>query len=316
MTSLPNEHEPDDQLVVRYLVGSLAEDEIERLDELSIADDRFAEHLRAVENDLVDAYVRGDLSGDTLEGFKTHYLASPAAQDKVTFAEALLNYQRSAARAPELAPGRQGSGVARLVPQWGWAVAAMLCLGVTGYLLLDNNRLRHEMADASRARAALEAHEQQLQRQVDQQRSTGAEAAKELTQARDALGQRQGPVEASQQSARPVMASFVLLPPTRGAGDLPSIAIPPGTQKLTLQVDLESDDFPTYRAELKDSATAQAVWRGANLRAAARDGARSLAITLDATVLAARTYTVDVIGVPARGVPAPVGSYPFRVLAK
>ena len=47
--SLPNALAPDDQLLVRYLVGSLPEDETERLDELSIADDQFAARLSAVE---------------------------------------------------------------------------------------------------------------------------------------------------------------------------------------------------------------------------------------------------------------------------
>ena len=57
----------DDERLVRYLVGALDDDEIERYDELSIADGEFAVRLQSVEDDLVDSYVRGELSGDTLE---------------------------------------------------------------------------------------------------------------------------------------------------------------------------------------------------------------------------------------------------------
>ncbi len=85
---------------------------------------------------------------------------------------------------------------------------------------------------------------------------------------------------------------------------------------MTLRVDLDLDDFPTYRAELKDPRTARIIWRGANLRAAPRDAVRSLSLTFDAGVLKPQTYTLEVTGVPARGAPEPVGNYPFRVVVK
>jgi hypothetical protein len=62
---------PLDPLLVRYLVGALPDHETERLDELSVADDEFAIRLRAAEHDLVDAYVRGELSGETLDHFRS-----------------------------------------------------------------------------------------------------------------------------------------------------------------------------------------------------------------------------------------------------
>jgi hypothetical protein len=315
MKSLSNAHAPDDRLLVRYLLGSLPEDETERFDELSVADDQFAAHLSAVEHDLVDAYVKGELSGDTLDRFTTHYLSSLATQEKVRFADALLKYQRRAA--PAAAPAHvRRFAVPRLAPQWGWAVAALVFLGATGYLVVDDNRLRHQMIDARAARAALEAREQELQRQVTEQRSANAETARELAQVRASLAQRPDVEAANPPTSQTVVASFVLLPPRRGAGDILIIAFPPGTEAVTLHVDLEADDFPIYRAELKDSMTGQIVWRGADLRAAPRGRSRSLSITLDAGALKPRTYTVDVTGVPARGAPELVGSYPFRVVVK
>jgi len=47
---------PDDEMLVRYLVGTTTDEETEALDELSIVDESFAERLRAAEHDLVDAY--------------------------------------------------------------------------------------------------------------------------------------------------------------------------------------------------------------------------------------------------------------------
>ena len=138
--SLSNALSPDDQLLVRYLIGSLPEDETERLDEQSIADDQFAARLSAVENDLVDAYVKGELTGDILDGFKAHYLSSRARRERVTFAGTLLRHQQSDVVAPvnTMRAGRPPAAL-RVIPQWAWAAAALIFLGATGYLFVENN---------------------------------------------------------------------------------------------------------------------------------------------------------------------------------
>ena len=68
----PNTHEPDDKRIMPYLLGVPDE----RLDELAVADDNFAARLAAAENDLVEAYVRGELSGESRERFESFYLTS------------------------------------------------------------------------------------------------------------------------------------------------------------------------------------------------------------------------------------------------
>jgi hypothetical protein len=129
-----DDHEYDDERLVRYLIGALDDDEAERYDELSIVDDRFAERLQYVEDDLVDAYVRGELSGDTLERFRSTYLSMPARRNKVRFAQAMLVHQ-------EAAPMMPGSAHPR--PAWTpiWAIAAAATLGiVAGYVLMVRAR--------------------------------------------------------------------------------------------------------------------------------------------------------------------------------
>src|ERR1700737_2971919 len=76
------------QVITQYLLGSLPEGESERLDELSVASQEFAESLSASEKDLIDAYVQGELSGSMLAQFESHYLASPIRRGRVEFAEA------------------------------------------------------------------------------------------------------------------------------------------------------------------------------------------------------------------------------------
>src|SRR5580765_3772227 len=173
---------PDDQLLVRYLLGSLNEIETERLDELSITDDGVASRLTAVENDLVDGFVRRELSAETMDRLRAHYLVSPARRDKVRFAETLAAYRRR--EEPVQVPrGR------RIVPWPALAAAALLVLTTSGYLLVEGMRLRSQVAATQSARAALEERERQLQRQVDAQRAAQEDAEKELAQLRAALAQ-------------------------------------------------------------------------------------------------------------------------------
>jgi hypothetical protein len=81
--SLSHEIPHADEQFVRYLLGLLTEEEAERVDELSIADDDIAWRLRAAENDLVDAYVRGTLKDTDRARFERVYLVTPKRRDKV-----------------------------------------------------------------------------------------------------------------------------------------------------------------------------------------------------------------------------------------
>src|SRR4051794_1452111 len=89
--SVLHKREPDDQQLVDYLLGRLEEDEAEWLDEMSIAEAPVACRLQLVEDELVDAYVRGSLTGESLERFESFFLASPRRREKVKFASSFLD---------------------------------------------------------------------------------------------------------------------------------------------------------------------------------------------------------------------------------
>src|SRR5262245_35879771 len=101
--SSPDKQTYDDRLLTRYLLGALPDEEVERLDELCIVDEELATRLQALENDLVDAYVRGEVSGEDLGHLESFYLSSAKRRQKVEFAAALLELEkRTAAVAVEV----------------------------------------------------------------------------------------------------------------------------------------------------------------------------------------------------------------------
>src|SRR3954468_22686301 len=126
---LPDKSRYDDEQLVQYLLGLLPSEDAERLDEASIADDDVAARLRVAEDDLVDAYVRGTLIGDTRTRFESHYLSSPRRRERVASARQFVRAIDGAPRRLPADDGR-GPGASRLVSTL--AVAAALSLVATG----------------------------------------------------------------------------------------------------------------------------------------------------------------------------------------
>jgi hypothetical protein len=285
----------DDWLLTRYLLGALGEDETERLDELSITDDEFATRLKAVENDLVDAYAKGELSGETLERFSSFYLASESRRERVGFAETLqVLMDRAGSASPKTAPAARPPGFALA---WGFAAPACLLLLIGAYLLNDNLRLRNRVMRAEATRVALQQHEEALSRQLEEQlqaTDTKLRADRE-----------------SRQSEPPRTFALVLLPQTRGGGPPSVIAILPGVDRVDFQLQLESDDFPAYQVALKDPATTRIIWRSGRLRATSGGAIKIVSVSLPARLLKPQNHDIELIGIPAGGLPQFIGSYAF-----
>jgi hypothetical protein len=325
MMSSADKQKFDDRVLIRYLLGSLREEEAERLDELSIADDAFAWHLSAVENDLVDAYVRGELSGDELAQFKKSYLSSPNRLQRVEFAGALRSFDARTATAadqaatartmpsskPEeelsksLSPWRWFS-VPRLALHWGFAGGALAMMLAAGYLLLESARLRKQTTEAQGSRAALDQREQELRRQLNDQRAANAGMANELDKI------RQSQPKLGQLST----LAALLLPPTRGVGRIPTVSIPPGTGLVVLLLTLETDDFPAYRVGLKEPATNQIVWHSANLEAATSGGNKTVSISFPPRLLKQQNYVLELSGVSRNGRAEFISGYPIRIVIR
>jgi len=304
--SLPS-RAPDDERLAQYLVGALPDDETERLDELSITDPSFADRLNAVEYDLVDSYVRGELSGDMLARFKSRYLSSPATRDKVKVAESLAAYQQP------LSGLERRSFRTESLSRWALAAAASLALVATGYLALETRRLRTEVTESRSASASIAERERELQRQLVERRAAADEAEKELARARDALAQLEAHVNAP--ASTPVVAAFLLTPARRGLGEVTTIAIPRGTAAIALRMEPEADEFARYRASLKELASERVIWGSGDLKPKPSGGAKIVEATVPSALLKPQTYMVELIGMPARGAAGGfAGSFVFRVI--
>ncbi len=266
------------QTMTQYLLDSLPEAEAERFDELCFTDDEFAEALNAAEKDLIDAYVQGELAGAALKQFKSYYLASPLRREKVKFAQAFQVFaeKTAAAQAVEVeaenpaqaVTKRKVSGwfsalgvftVPRLALQWGTAIAALALLIAGSWLVFDNKRLHQQISQMQTRRDALSEREQELQKELEEQRTISAQTEQELARVREErerLGQELSRQEAQAQQRfderrrapageRPSppggvsIASFILTPQMRGVGQIQTLSVPAGVDYVTMRLDLE-----------------------------------------------------------------------------
>ena len=93
-------------------------------------------------------------------------------------------------------------------------------------------------------------------------------------------------------------------------------AVPPGTNRVVFQLMLESDDFPQYRAALKDPAVNQIIWRSGGMKAVSKGAAKVVNVNLAGELLKQQNYTLELTGISSAGKEEPVDSYAFRVTTK
>jgi len=284
----------DDEELVRYVLGLLPDEARERLDEASIADDEVATRLRSAETDLVDCYVRGQLSGATLERFESYYLSSPRRREAVRLAASFLSaVDRSVTRAEPVTWTDRSARPARFARI---AAAAALVMAVGSVFLFQAVRPRNELTRATSGNGAVE------------RRASEAASASLTPASASPAGKRAAPPER--------IAAVVLLPPTRTVAPIPTLAIPFGAVRVRFDLQLEANDFPTYRVGLKDPATGEILWRSDWIVPRASADQVSIPVLVPASLLGPHHYSLDLAGRGAGGRAEVIGSYAVRIVQR
>jgi hypothetical protein len=81
---------PAHRKLTRYLLGELTEAGQAALERELLIDRGKFDRVWAVESELIDSYVRGEMSRPDHERFEGHYLASPLHRERVAIAESFL----------------------------------------------------------------------------------------------------------------------------------------------------------------------------------------------------------------------------------
>jgi hypothetical protein len=126
---------PDEQLLVRYLLGELPEEECTEIEHLCLEREEIFEQLEAVKAELTDYYVRGVLVGRRRKEFEKRLLNSADRAKEIQFARLLA---RDANKRRSLFDGLkvwiQGSGHHTRLMQAPMAAATLVLVVLLGSL--------------------------------------------------------------------------------------------------------------------------------------------------------------------------------------
>jgi hypothetical protein len=93
----------------QYLLGNVSQEARQGIEERLLIENSFFEELLLIEEELIDDYVGGELSGDDRSRFERHFLSTPERHQKLRFALALNRYTAEHAGAEPTKAQPQGS---------------------------------------------------------------------------------------------------------------------------------------------------------------------------------------------------------------
>jgi hypothetical protein len=280
-------HRLDETLLMKYLLGGLAEEEQVRIEDRAFADPAFMDALQAAEADLIDAYVQGELTAFDRRAFEYRFLVSPVRRSKVEFARALAQVGGET-KAFEFATDEPvwkrlfafGAGWSPAV-QAAAASAVLIVAAAATWLTFENATLRSRIA-------GLEARQHQLEEQ----------------------SRAQGPTASRTPVASLIFAAGLSRAETRRN----VLELGSSTEIARIEIQLEArDDYPRYRAELRTS-SGEDVMTQNNLSSSGPAGQASVVFNTSADLLRSGSYELALKGVAPGNRVEDIGYYYFRVV--
>lgn len=257
------------------------------------------EHAYIEEQQVIDRYLMGRLSEDELAAFEEHYLACAECLGQLALAEAMSRgFKRTAGQDAEIAAARQLAFVAWLSRLGRSRQAAVLATGLLVALLLPAGvalrETRERRADRSAASAALAAEKAHSRAGLEQ-------ALAEAERLRTALaGEQQARARAEEglaaarapQTNVPILFLSVERSAPGTAPPTYRLRLPEAPGWIVLAPEVDPPHRQRYRAVLRDG-QGREVWRGGDL---ARNQLDALSLSLPSTLFAPGDYTLEVEG--------------------
>lgn len=340
-----NEQKYNHQNINAYLLGTLPEIEAERFDELSFTDENFADILKSAEKDLIDSFVQGELGGETLEKFKSHYLASPLRREKAEFAKAFQVFAgEQISKKPEESiieeskPKRFFAGLFSSLNifknqnsalQFGFA-AVLLCILLGGGWIIVNRFNEPEIETAKQDTPAPTNRE--VPKQIEEQPSATSNAEREIAQANtennSSLPENGNELANTKPIAEPRVtpkkpplklpeirvATFMLAPSLRSGNRIQSVSVTKEITDVVMRLQLESDDYAAYRVVLINQSNNKNLWQSDKMKAKGNTENKLLNVRFPAKLLKSQIYSLQVSGIAADGDGEIISDYVFRVV--
>lgn len=298
-----------EQKLGHYLLGEMSDAERAELEREYFEDPLLFEQLVQAENELVDAYARGQLPPETRGRFERHYLTHPARRERAEFAVALGAALARRDASPDAPPARAEPLWRRLLapaggPKLVWAFSASLLLvaASAAWLFIGTGRQPDELARGGGERITQERGREETRRQAHE----GAKGAAEPSRGPDASPAEQNKIQTSPTPAvkpAPVVATLLLtVAGTRGAeADPPEVLrLTARTEEVRLRLNLGDADYRGYSGVLRRAGGDEVFsWRRVTPRAA--KAGQTISLVIPARRLTKGDYVLTLKGARQTG---------------
>ena len=324
--------------MTRYLLGAATEKECVEVEGRFLRDAEYLRQLRALECDMIDDYVRGEMPSDERRTFERRVLASPQGREQIARTRELhsrLDQIVSEEHEPEPVFGgaqksiwdklRAGLLTKMPVLQYGMAAAVLLLLVGGLWLLRETTSSRLQIAQLAAEREALRKNEKNMQEQLIAQQDEGRQLSSQLENEKRQLASERSRNAQLQEETRQLLArssstqlasrDFVELALVSGiernSGEPRKLNIPAGVRLVKLQLEVDpSISHRNYRLELNTAGGTQ-VWSQGGLVAQRADGGRFVTLLIPSRTLQAGEYELILRGLTDERKSEVVGYYYF-----
>ena len=316
---------------MQYLQGTLSDEERSRLEERYFSDDAEFEEIEIAEEELIDRYVRGELSEVERNQFETTLAASPRLTERVEFARIWKEKLAASLEPSPAALGEEprtadrqrvswwsslfGFSAESRAPRLALAFSVLLIL-VGGIALLAGwLRLREQSRQLAAQQAALEQRQRELDKQAADLKSQADQLANQTPQpspTENATPPKQ--IEEQSPTASTPFVALALSPGgTRSSGPGHDLRIPPGTKEVRLILNLRDQDYSSYRAVIRRVGGPTVFSPGPVTPRRTRSGS-VLTLSVPAHRLLPGDYLISLNGRTSTGATEPADDYSFRVI--
>ena len=310
----------DKQKLKQYFLGNLSEAENNLFEEEIALDEKLTEAAQIVESELIDDYLRGNLSASDRELFGAIYLTTEARREKLSLAKSLWRVANEQ-KVSEIVAAETSLSFWQTWNAWRVAfagVAAITLVGAFVFLWL-NSRDKGEIVQQQNSNQLLtlkaeNRNTQPIENVNSVYRNVNNSNLPRIKNVAPTPALKKTPTPAPKtiptpppmKQSAPTLASFTLLPGTLRDEGEQFIKIAPTAQKINLRLNLPKDatKYQTYSVVLK-TADGETVFTAPNLK--------SLNLTLPAKKLENRTYIIFLEAQNAQNTPESAAEYTFRV---
>jgi uncharacterized membrane protein YciS (DUF1049 family) len=325
-TVIMKDEADNEKQLIRYLLGSLSEEQRLQVEGEFLSNDQRYERLLALENELFYEYAQNKLAPGEREQFEKRFLSSERNRKRAMIASAL------AQKMSEAAPVETAEkGIADREPQRFWqflksyfvaqsaamkvslAALAMVSLALI-WLVIGVVRLRNEF---NQSRAQRVVQEDWLRQQAQQERARADELNLKLEREinenamlRQELSKMQAQ-SGGQGESPPSVISLVLAPSIvrDQAPGMKKLYLPPGASLLKLRLKLKGEvEYKSYQVALLTAEGAER-WSRDKLQAKRTGSGRSIDLSLPTRTLAEGDYELRLKGYASDGTLEETGDY-------